>query len=1436
MRYFYLASFFVRLSLTSQIYNEQLRDLLLPESTPASDRNNVTIREDAKGRILLAGLRAVDINSVDDLLAALNFGSSIRQTDATAINAKSSRSHAVFSLNLIQRKDGQLSKKEKRFSMPVDGLGESFSIDSKLHFVDLAGSERLKNTGASGERAKEGISINAGLASLGKVISQLSSRHPGSHVSYRDSKLTRLLQDSLGGNAITYMIACVTPAEFHLSETLNTVQYAQRARAIQSKPRIQQIADEGGKQAIIQRLKAEVSFLRQQIRGSDDKGGISVSTSTTERPGQSSEREIELQNSLLDAQESYTALSQRHAKLISELSKASATDINPENPEEIQSMVGESATDRLKRSHSFAESVEQVVLEYEKTIQSLESSLSQTRSGMSAMESTLMERETKFAYLETVNSQLQARIQKIMDREVNTENYLHDLESKLDGQTSGEERNAGIISELRKEITRARENEAGCEDYISTLEERLAESDQDIELMQREIERLEHVIDRQRSLGKLDNLLYELDNIQQKDKRSRDMRAADAKTAEVVEEARRVSTPTTPTRRERARERGPSLSVLLEDGSTLHEGQAVNVNGTVDQETEEQQQPATIPDLGQPDEELEIAETKEIGELEPDGIEIDDERARAPTPRPASADYQQSPAQSRYVAEKLTDVTQELFDLRIQHESTVGDYDLLSAKYEEALRTLAELQDTIDEAKHASPPKRPDSIVIDTTVNDHENRLLSSELAQKNEDVLDPEQPSLKNGDLSPTPEKKSPLPDDEAGSHYSSAVGTPNGERSRSPVQHFDDMQQMLQEHQEKFNAVSKKYAELKSEHDLSLNLVEELKAEMRKIRTSSTSVSPVSASSSSSGPPSAAHNRVVRRMTSQSMSQMLSGVERVHRSLAGLRSIAEEQFDRARPEAMQSFDSNLDATMHELHVRMERIQTLETENKMIKEEMQQKATIISGLARERSSFQAPGGVMDISVMSSMHETVERQEAQIREMTVAHDERIKELRAEMASLNDLVESQKQTQRKLAGEVDEWQGKHNDAAAALSKAEKQLAATLHDLEAARTDRATWEERHGAATADLEQSQAELKRALGELEATLAVLESIRTNNYADKDALTVENRNHDILVRDLQKQVEEHEATIATHTASIKTHVATIADLRQQLSGAEAKERVDVLSTPSAAQPEAQSKQEAAELSRQVDTLTAEVNAHQGVVAGLKGQIEEAKGAHAREAATLAQQVRNSETAHEAATAELEQLRIEAEQSRAKVTVLVDTVGVLLGAVAPLTAETVPGEIQRLMEERAQLSASYESLVAEHDMLRKQLEGETEPLQQQVSHLTAKAAQHEAKVSELAHLAAAHEEAIKQKDAVLIQKNHTIEEITNEKARSLRLVEELEDQITNTFDQHHNRLSIIQQERAHALEDANGRINALEKEIDGYRARIDMLEVSQQFDELSIFC
>jgi kinesin family protein 4/21/27 len=110
---------------------------------------------------------------------------------------------------------------------------------AKFHFVDLAGSERAKRTGATGSVLKEGININKGLLCLGNVISALTEpAKKAMHVPYRDSKLTRILQDSLGGNSKTYMIACVSPAEINFEETLNALKYASRARRIQNKPMV----------------------------------------------------------------------------------------------------------------------------------------------------------------------------------------------------------------------------------------------------------------------------------------------------------------------------------------------------------------------------------------------------------------------------------------------------------------------------------------------------------------------------------------------------------------------------------------------------------------------------------------------------------------------------------------------------------------------------------------------------------------------------------------------------------------------------------------------------------------------------------------------------------------------------------------------------------------------------------------------------------------------------------------------------------------------------------------------------------------------------------------------------------------------------------------------------------------------------------------------
>ncbi|NWZ21075.1 KI21A protein, partial [Asarcornis scutulata] len=141
-------------------------------------------------------------------------------------------------------------------------MNEFETLTAKFHFVDLAGSERLKRTGATGERAKEGISINCGLLALGNVISALGDKSKkATHVPYRDSKLTRLLQDSLGGNSQTLMIACVSPSDRDFMETLNTLKYANRARNIKNKVMVNQ--DRASQQ--INALRSEITRLQMEL-------------------------------------------------------------------------------------------------------------------------------------------------------------------------------------------------------------------------------------------------------------------------------------------------------------------------------------------------------------------------------------------------------------------------------------------------------------------------------------------------------------------------------------------------------------------------------------------------------------------------------------------------------------------------------------------------------------------------------------------------------------------------------------------------------------------------------------------------------------------------------------------------------------------------------------------------------------------------------------------------------------------------------------------------------------------------------------------------------------------------------------------------------------------------------------------------------------------
>lgn len=212
-----------------EIYGEDVHDLV-SDSTGRVERPSLPVRENDQGQVFVQGLLEQDVSSAVEALDVLYHGTQNRTTASTNMNAGSSRSHAVFTITLDQ----------KVVSPDCDEDGREMT--SKLTFVDLAGSERLKRTGAEGQRMKEGIQINSGLFNLGQVINgladdqRLKNGAKIGHIPYRNSKLTHLLKDALGGNSKTLFLACVSPAEINESETYSTLMYARQARNIQNKP------------------------------------------------------------------------------------------------------------------------------------------------------------------------------------------------------------------------------------------------------------------------------------------------------------------------------------------------------------------------------------------------------------------------------------------------------------------------------------------------------------------------------------------------------------------------------------------------------------------------------------------------------------------------------------------------------------------------------------------------------------------------------------------------------------------------------------------------------------------------------------------------------------------------------------------------------------------------------------------------------------------------------------------------------------------------------------------------------------------------------------------------------------------------------------------------------------------------------------------------
>ncbi|XP_039056763.1 kinesin-like protein KIN-5B isoform X2 [Hibiscus syriacus] len=244
-----------------ELYNEEITDLLAPDESPryAEDRQRkpISLMEDGKGSVIMRGLEEEAVYSANEIYTILERGAAKRRTADTLLNKRSSRSHSVFSITI---------------HIKETAVGDEEMIKcGKLNLVDLAGSENISRSGAREGRAREAGEINKSLLTLGRVISALVEH--SAHIPYRDSKLTRLLRDSLGGKTKTCIIATISPSSHSLEETLSTLDYAYRAKNIKNRPEANQ---KMSKAVLLKDLYLEIEKKKEDVRAARDKNGVYI--------------------------------------------------------------------------------------------------------------------------------------------------------------------------------------------------------------------------------------------------------------------------------------------------------------------------------------------------------------------------------------------------------------------------------------------------------------------------------------------------------------------------------------------------------------------------------------------------------------------------------------------------------------------------------------------------------------------------------------------------------------------------------------------------------------------------------------------------------------------------------------------------------------------------------------------------------------------------------------------------------------------------------------------------------------------------------------------------------------------------------------------------------------------------------------------------------
>ncbi|XP_050079364.1 kinesin-like protein KIF3A [Anopheles maculipalpis] len=442
--------FLVRVSYM-EIYNEEVRDLLGKELN-----KSLEVKERADIGVFVKDLSGYVVHNADDLDNIMKLGNKNRVVGATKMNSESSRSHAIFSITIE--------------SSETDEAGRQYVRMGKLQLVDLAGSERQSKTQSSGLRLKEATKINLSLSVLGNVISALVDGK-STHIPYRNSKLTRLLQDSLGGNSKTVMCASISPADSNYVETISTLRYACRAKSIQNLAHI----NEEPKDALLRHFQEEIEELKRQLEEGIFQQGIESGEEEEEDEGDGEEENDE------DAVEEECDPDE---------------DRERERLERKEKRRKEKARERKEKSDAEKELLEKKAMENQQELKKAKSEQDQLRAKLSSLENKILvggenllekakEQElllensiTELEQRTKTERELKENLQKIEAERIDIEERYSSLQEECVGKTKKLQRVMSMLMSIKSELAdqqqeQQREKE-GIYENIRSLSRELA--------------------------------------------------------------------------------------------------------------------------------------------------------------------------------------------------------------------------------------------------------------------------------------------------------------------------------------------------------------------------------------------------------------------------------------------------------------------------------------------------------------------------------------------------------------------------------------------------------------------------------------------------------------------------------------------------------------------------------------------------------------------------------------------------------------------------------------------------------------------------------------------------------------------------------------------------------------------------------------------------